>query len=105
MCICVRACVHVYVCVHPCLSVCAPNHAKQQLYESINIANDLRPGKAAVDPFPSVIPSIRQDEVRPDSYKTVTCHYQMNAFVQTNKMHNYAEHITLIGPTEVIGNL
>lgn len=54
---------------------------------------------------PSVIPSISQDEVRPDSYKTVTCHYQMNAFVQTNKMHNYAEHITLIVPNEVIGNL
>lgn len=58
-------------------------------------------GRAA-DPICS--PSLWQQEMTGEAYKPATCHYRANRSFPTNKIHNYTSHITLISPTEVIGN-
>lgn len=39
-----------------------------------------------------------------EAYKAASCYYQSHPSAPANKIHNYTLHITLIGPTEVIGN-
>lgn len=56
-------------------------------------------GRAAVC---SLVPLTYEGTV--EAYKAATCHYQAHPSFPTNKIHNYTLHITLIGPTEVIGN-
>lgn len=39
-----------------------------------------------------------------EAYKAAACHYRGHRSRPADEIHNYLLHITLIGPTEVIGN-
>ncbi len=87
-------CAHIYS-RHLSVPVCSTHTSETTAVKSA----DPTWGRAVVC---SLVPLTYEETV--EAYKAATCHYQAHPSFPTNKIHNYTLHITLIGPTEVIGN-